>query len=113
MPIKVIVTPEPLQLRVPQPNGSEAEEEYPFSNFIQTLLSQPRWGKDYKAIKVGVSIEKKVSEASPGDEILLSDEDWKLLRDSAAEPESGYGLHPYLLRQILPFFDAIVEAEEK
>ena len=113
MPTRVIEIPESLTLRLPQSNGGEGQEEYSFSSFIQTLLSQPQWGKDYKAIRTGASIEKKVSDSSPGEEIILSDDDWKLLKDSAESPSNGYGLHPYLLRQILPFFDAIVGAEEK
>lgn len=108
MPTRVIIVPEPLELKVP---GAQTEE-YSFQSFVQTLLSQPHWGKDYKAVRTGVSIENKVADAKPGSKIELAEADWELLRKSAETPENGFGLHPILLRQMLPFMDAVVQAEE-
>lgn len=118
MPIKYIIVPEPIKLLDPlskevltDEKGDEAKP-VTFADFLAKQLFTPMWGENYKNAKSARAIER-ACEASNG-VIQLAEEDWKKLRDALDSPTETpkYGFHPAVVRQLLPFIDAVMDAKD-
>lgn len=111
MPIRIIQPPK--TIAVTRPNGES--QPYTFAEFVlENLLNLPAWMRDYASVRSAAAIESAVK-AATGGAVELAEEDWARLvavaRDSGSA--AGYGLQPWGLRQLLPYFDAIIEAKAK
>lgn len=111
MPVRIIERPENIVIRPPDPEA--ATQELSFAEFVARLLLQPKWGSDYRHVRMAAAIERAVAEE--GDQIGLAEEDWRALKEAVEKPTgpAGFGYQVWALRQLLPFMDAIVEAQAR
>lgn len=93
----------------------------------ERLMHNPKWVENYQNMRAAEAIEEAVETAqkSGSKYIELSEEDWLIYAEAAENPKSlfigkngpvivaGPGIHPTLVRQILPFFRAIIEAKDR
>jgi hypothetical protein len=131
MPQRYITVPESKVLINPQTKeplkDSEGKNEAPmtFKNFIQRLMFNPKWTESYQNIRTADAITKAVDKLEDGKVLVLAEEDWAKLDDAAQNPKQiivtpfgpqaqpGYGYHPTIAPQLLPFIEAIVEAKKE
>ena len=119
MPIRYVIIPKPIALVDPSSKKplldapDKPTAPVTFSDFVGKLLFNPIWAENYKNIKSAKAVERAVDGAEPGTVATLAEEDWKKLRDIVENPKGGYGYHAAVMPQLLPFLDAIMEAEDK
>lgn len=113
--MKYIRTPAPIAIM--NPDGTPAMNGakpllMPFSAFVSgTLLNDASWGKTgLSGIRASVCIDIALRDAERDgvDHIALTDEQHEALNRVLQNPEAGYS--PWLMRQVLPFADAIEQA---
>lgn len=90
------------------------DETVTFDQFLGRLMHNPLWGESYQAIKAQHEIFAamlKAKERDLGRVIMLSEEDWQRLKQAAEFPKPvGFGYHPGLVSQLLPFLQPIFDA---
>lgn len=116
--------PEPIGVCVPgtkeplkNPDGSPVF--ITFEQFVLTAIlgEDPRWARGAAWVKAAVAVQLAIENAEDGLSAPISQKDWEKLRDVTLEPlradgSSGFaGYHPALLRQLVPFIDAILAGE--
>jgi hypothetical protein len=126
MPMRYIEIPADVTLRDPMTkevlkDPDQKDQVWTFQMIINKLMSNPKWGESYAAMRSQAAIEDALAEAKDGC-MVLSEEDWNKLKDAAENPRTavittmgpqafqGFGLHPSLSRQLLPLLKPIVEA---
>lgn len=113
MPLKTIVVPEEItlvdpisKLRIADENGPVAP--FTLRTFVNSLLQAASWSENYKSLRSAISIEKAFENAKPGDQVLLSEEDWQKLSAIAENPKDGYAFHSMVMRQLMSFLEALL-----
>lgn len=118
MPQRKILVPSPVTLVDPlskrplvDENGVEVQS-ITFQDYCKRLLLAKVWEQGgYIGFRSAVSIERALDES--GDVFMLATEDWAKLRDLVQNGEEGFSPYPgFVLRQLLSFMDAIIEAKE-
>lgn len=88
----------------------EVMPPWSFSNYLEyVVLPDPAMGRGYKALKACALIEKQFDGVPPGEWVQLEEEHWNMMKLTIEHPK-GSGIHPGVLRQFIPFMDAVVEA---
>lgn len=83
--------------------------EFPFSMFIEAILNMSEWGTDWKAIQAATEVHT-LTKYKPGDSVTMHQTTYDRLKTALESPKSGYGLTAGALRQMIPYFEAILEA---
>lgn len=126
MPMRYIEIPDTVTLRDPLTKDVLKDQDgkdqiWSFQAIIDKLMSNPKWGETYTAMRAQAAIEDALVDAKDG-VMVLSEEDWTKLKDAAETPRTsiittmgpqvfaGLGLHPKLSRQLLPLLQPIIEA---
>jgi len=126
MPMRYIEIPAAVTLRDPSTkevlkDQDGKDQTWTFPQIINKLMSNPKWGESYAAMRSQGAIEDALADAKDG-VMVLSEEDWTKLKDAAETPRtavittmgpqvfSGFGIHPMLSRQLLPLIIPIIEA---
>jgi len=118
MPIRNLTPPKTIKLSPPRDSSPELiaqlQKEITFADFIYALTTVPEaWSKTAKGLRASFAIGKAVDD-STGGAIPLAEEDWQLLSDTAEDPGTrGYGIPPWIMKQCIPYLDAIRDATEK
>lgn len=120
-------------IRIPNPisftdptTGESTGESLTFRAFIMKLMDNPKWVQSYRMIKSAEAINKALDLAiGAAEDMKIDDEDWKNLAEAVENPKSlfispnglssiipGFGMHPRIITQILPFCDAIMHAPQ-
>ena len=126
MPTRYIEIPEPVTLRDPvskAPLTTDGQPEvWDFKQIINKIMSNPKWGESYAAMRSQAAIEDALTDAKDG-VMIIAEEDWSKLKDAAENPRtqvitamgpqvlSGFGVHPTLVRQLIPLIAPIVDAK--
>lgn len=93
--------------------GGKVMKPWSFSRYLEdVVLANPTMGAGYKSVNSCAIMEKQFKEASPGSWVPVEDEHWNMLKNAVEEPK-GIGVHPVILRQLLPFTKAILEAKDE
>lgn len=125
-----IQVPNPITFINPS-SGEVTGERITFRDFILKLMDNPKWVQSYRTIRSADAINKALdlalfSDGTGGEAMIIDEEDWKLLAETVENPKQlhigqdgvvtvipGFGLHPRVATQILPFCDAILLAPQK
>jgi hypothetical protein len=125
-----IQIPNPISFVDPS-TGEPSGQGLTFRDFILKLMDNPKWVQSYRTIKSADAINKALdlavfSSGYGGEPMVIDEEDWKLLAEAVENPKQlhisregsttvipGFGLHPRVATQILPFCDAILLAPQK
>lgn len=79
-----------------------------FSHYLENIvLADPAVGTTYKDLKACFTIEDQFKNASIGAWVGVEDEHWEKLRTTIESPKGG-GIPSSVLRQLIPFMDAVV-----
>lgn len=104
-------------------DAAGAPTEITFKSFIHCLLSNPKWHDTYSNVKSSSAITTAVDEWIASGVIFLNQEDWEKLEEAAQNPKqvligqmgpvivTGYGFHPSVSPQLIPFIEAVINAE--
>lgn len=115
--MKYIQVPEDIQLML---NGellkdsrNEVEKPWPFIQYLRNIvLADPAVGTDYDNIRSSEDILSKFKNTIPGTWIELAEPHWEMLESTIRKPKGG-GISPDVLRQLLPFMEAVLDAKRK
>jgi len=92
-----------------KPNG-EVMPPTSFSDYLENIvLPDPAMGTGYKALKACALIEKQFASVAPGEWVAVEDAHWEMMKRTIENPK-GSGIHPGVLRQFIPFMDAVIDA---
>lgn len=116
--IRRIAVPQPITLLNPEtgevlPAPDDLPQPIPFALFIRRALRHPAWAKTLDRVRSNMAIASALGVAPAAFEqpaLVISDEDWRTLCDAIKEP-APMNFHPAVLPQLLPFFDAVLNAE--
>jgi len=115
--LRYVKVPEDIQIMV---NGkpwveSDGTVMKPWSlpRYIENIvLADPAIGTDYKSLKACFEIDAKFKLAVLDEWVELEEAHWEILRSTIENPKGG-GVSPSILRQFLPFMDAVLEAKNE
>jgi hypothetical protein len=83
-----------------------------FHRYLENVvLPDPSIGTTYKALKACSEVDRQFQNVTPGEVVGVEDEHWAFLTNAIEAPK-GSGIHPGILRQFLPFMDAVLEAKK-
>lgn len=106
--IQVTVNGEPCK-------NSDGTVELPWSfgtYLVNIVLPDPSIGTAYKVLKSCAILEAQFKDVSVGKWIAVEDAHWELIK-IAIETPKGSGVPSSVLRQLLPFMDAVLEAKNE
>lgn len=126
MPIRYIKVPNPVTFVDPITKKTMTEPDgkpvvWTFEQLIQRLMSNPMWAENYEAMRAQQAISDAMDNIRDG-YIELAEEDWNRLKLAAESPRTqvdtqngpqvmiGLGMHPSVVRQILPLLSQIIQA---
>jgi hypothetical protein len=125
MSMRFIKIPEPIHICDPI-TGEKSAEQFSFQTFLYKLMDNPKWAQSYKMIKSADAIMEAYKTAANLSPVMaVSEDDWKHLRDAVETPKAmivvgdqgqvveGFGMHPRLVTQIIPFCDAVMGATDR
>ncbi len=82
-----------------------------FSDYLENVvLPDPQMGTSYKALKACALIDKQFEDVEPGEWVAVEEEHWNMMKVTIENPK-GSGIHPGVLRQFIPFMDAVIDAK--
>lgn len=92
-------------------DGSEMKP-WSFGRYLENIvLPDPAIGPaGYKTYKACAIIDAKFEAAATDTWVEIEDEHWNMLKTAIQEPKGG-GVHQGVLRQLIPFMDAVLEAK--
>jgi len=112
--MKYVLIPDDVQLLVngqPELTANGKVDSWSISRYLETVvLADPGIGTDYKSLKACFAIDAAFVKAIPGKYVEVDEDHWKKIKETIENPKGG-GISPSILRQFLPFMDAIVEAK--
>lgn len=90
-------------------DGTEMKP-WSFAQYLDNIvLPDPAMGTGYKSLKACAIIEAQFKDARPGTWVGVEDAHWELLKNTIENPKGG-GIHAGVLRQFIPFMDAVIGA---
>lgn len=106
--VRHITVPAPITITVATEKGP-ATASVPFARFLdETLLADRAWGKTLTLARKATEIATAAASLPVGGDLAIGDQDYQMLLASMESPSLGY--EPALIRQLLPFCDAIRDA---
>lgn len=120
---RVILVPDPITFFDPF-TGAPKGETMDFGGFLLCLMSNPLWVESYSSAKAQDNIIKAYAEsvAHKRNVMTISEEDCCFLERAVREPRVlhigalgpqilfGFGKHPTMARQFLPFQEAVIQS---
>ena len=86
---------------------------WPFARYLERIVLQdPAIGTSYKALKACAIVDAQFKCAAVGSWVGVEEEHWNMLKDTIENPKGG-GISPGILRQFIPFMDAVLEARSE
>lgn len=130
MKTRYIVIPEAVRLTDPR-SGEELEGDdghFGFETLLHKISDNPKWNGSYNLGQcldaIWVAWEKTPKDPAVGIIIMaLEGAEWRELCEAIQNPKqllisqlgpqivAGFGLQPRLIRQVLPFCDAVIKAD--
>lgn len=127
MPNRYIEIPKPIRLTDPRTKEEVSGDDghWDFEKLLHKISDNPKWNASYKlgrAMDAVWEAWEKMPKLVDHEVLVLAEEDWKELEDAVQNPKqllitangpqiiTGFGLQPRLIRQLLPFCAAIIEA---
>lgn len=116
--MKYIQVPEDIQVMLNGVAWKDSNDKvmppWSIGTYLQNvLLPDPAVGPaGYKTWKSCAIIDAQFSDITPGEWIGVEEEHWNMLKTAIVEPKGG-GIHQCVLRQLIPFMDAILEAKNE
>ncbi len=108
--MKVIKVPKPILLVNPE-TDKETGVSRSFADYLKCLpLSDLRWVSTYDHLKLRQSIREKI--VGDKEVVELTQDEWRALMDCVRSPRLAYQADPQTVGQLIPFMDAIVNAED-
>lgn len=115
--MKYVEVKQPIQVTV---NGAAWKDSdgsdmppWSFARYLENIvLPDPAMGTGYKALKACAIIEDQFKQAVTGSWVGVEEEHWNMLKNTIENPKGG-GIHSGVLRQFIPFMDAVVEAKSE
>jgi hypothetical protein len=97
----------PANITVDVPGG---KSELSFDGFLRSRTGDPKvFGASLAAVLVAGEIRTRFLDRQPGDEVRITEDEWRML--DAATREPGVPYIPDTLLQLGPFVEAITRAE--
>lgn len=94
-------------------SDGKAMPPWSFARYLENVvLPDPAMGTGYKALKACAIIESQFAGAAMGSWISVEEEHWNMLKTAIENPKGG-GISPGILRQFIPFMDAVLEARSE
>jgi hypothetical protein len=112
MVIRIIEPPDTISVELSNNAGETKHENYTFAKFIEAILNQTEWGKNWRSIQNAMEVDQACRNAD-GKAFELSDSPYNMLKQAVENPSQGYLIHPLILRQISPYFEAVLDAKKK
>lgn len=114
--MKYVEVPEDIQVIVNGTSWMDAQGNAvpPWSlyRYLENIvLADPSIGTTYAALKSCNKISDQFEKAKPGDVIGVEDAHWSVLQGTINAPKGG-GVSAQILRQFIPFMDAILQATD-
>jgi hypothetical protein len=106
----------------PIPGDDGKDQTWDFELVMQKLLSNPTWGESFPWLRSQDAIYDAWKNAKDG-VLILAEEDWLRLKQAIETPKTtittaignqivnGFGVHPSLVRHLLPLLNAIMDAK--
>lgn len=91
-------------------NGALVEIDFVKSFLGNTVLNDPKWGKSTQWLFAAMDLNDMFKNASPGSEVVISQDVWDKLREVVAEPSSPYNVS--VMRQARSFITCILSPEK-
>lgn len=91
------------------PEGEAEVAMVTFKEFLYQRLADPKMSKTIDTLRATLRLKNAVDEAE--NLVKVEEEDWDLLVDVVKEPSTPY--NPTFGYCLLPFIDAVVEAEDQ
>lgn len=115
--MKYVQVPEDIQIMAdgkPWKNEDESiEDPWSFSTYLEKIiLEDPGIGTGYKELKACSIVDGLFRNAFSNTWIGVEDEHWEMLRKTISDPKGG-GVPNSVLRQLIPFMDAVLEAKNE
>lgn len=127
MPNRYIEIPAPVTLIDPStgkpiPDDDGKDQTWNFELVIQKLLSNPFWGETFPAMRSQDALFDAWKNAKDG-LMVVAEEDWTRLKAAVETPKttlttpmgaqvvSGFGVHPTLVRHLVPLLAPIMDAK--
>ena len=115
--MKYVQVPKDIQITV---NGEPWKDSdgavmkpWPFSRYLENIvLADPGIGTDYKNLKACSIVDANFKNSASGECVEVEDAHWEMLKNTIENPKGG-GIPSNILRQFLPFMDAILEAKSE
>ena len=86
---------------------------WPFSRYLENIvLADPTIGTGYKELKACSIIDAQFKSVDPDTWIGVEDTHWEMLKNTIENPKGG-GISSGILRQFIPFMDAVLEAKSE
>jgi hypothetical protein len=95
---------------VKDPNGNRAEVAFVRDFILTTLVNDPKFGKDLRALHASMDISDAFKTAKVGDKVMISHDLWSRLKDVVMEPSNAYNV--VIMKQCKTFFNAVLEPEQ-
>lgn len=116
--MKYVLVPEDIQIMVNgKPwkdivdNKEKGMPPWSLSRYLENVvLADPAIGTDYKSLKMCSIVDNNFKSVNPGECVEVEDAHWEMLKNTIENPKGG-GISSSILRQFLPFMDAILEAK--
>lgn len=106
--IQVMLNGEPMEK-----SPGKADDAWSFSRYLENVvLPDPSIGTTYKALTSCATVSAQFKHAVSGTWVPVEDAHWEMLKGAIEDPKGG-GISPGILRQFLPFMQAVIEAESK
>lgn len=122
MPNRYVEIPPPVTVLDPTSNQPIPDEKPLDFDFVMTkLMSHPVWGESFAAMRSQDAIHDAWKNAKDG-VMVLAEEDWTRLKQAVETPKitaptgqviPGFGVHPTVVRQLVPLLNPIVEAKSE
>ena len=82
-----------------------------FARYLENIvLVDPAMGTTYKALKSCDMVGEQFKDAILGTWMPVEDAHWEMLKNAIENPKGG-GVSPSILRQFIPFMDAVLNAK--
>ena len=115
--MRYVKVPENIQLVPDDASDAKPDDKaikpWPISLYLKNVvLRDPAMGTGYEITKTIDQVYNNFKDEIPGKFVGVEDAHWKLLVTTINDPK-GSGIDPFILCQLLPFMDAILEAKDK
>lgn len=120
--MKYVHVPKDIQIMIPNPcplcrasvgDVNVKAEMWSHARYVDNIiLPDPAIGTEYKSLKACSIMDANFKNAIVGKCVEVEDAHWEMLKTAIENPKGG-GISSSILRQFLPFMDAVLEAKSE